>query len=112
MVLQISLGELDKIGIMSPALLWMSLDFVIDISQSVVHIHFQLGEESSVLSEHIFKVNLDTMSKNNWIRDLHHCCLHVERHHQLFILAVLNLGLKKRLQCFDGQLGCVYHLPS
>merc|ERR1719186_757704 len=62
-------------------LLGMSFNLVINIAQSIVNIHTKLFEQVRVLSKDIFEVNLDHVAEHDGVRNFHHGCLHVQRHH-------------------------------
>merc|ERR1719233_182049 len=93
-------------------LLRMSLDFVINIAKSVVYINFQFCEKVSVLSKDILEEDLDTVSEDDRVRHLHHGSFHVKGHHQLLVIAVLDLLLKESTESSSVHLGSINNLTS
>ena len=72
---------------------------------TVVGSDLQLVKESAVLGEDVLVVDPDTVTEDDGVRHLHHGGLHVERHHQLLLVAVVDLLLKELAQSLGIHAG-------
>ena len=68
------------------------LDLVVEIDHAVIDVDAQFVEGLAVLLESVLVVDLDAVTENDRMRDLHHRCLDVQREEDAGFAAVFQLG--------------------
>lgn len=93
-------------------LLGVASDLVVDVPQAVVGVHAKLLEQSRVLSEDFLVVDLDHVTEQDGVGDLHHGGLEVQGHHEPLVLAITQLRLEELCEGGDAHPGGVDHFPG
>ena len=73
-------------------------DTVINTADTVVRVYAQFCKEFSVFGKQVLVENLDCVAENDRMRDLHHCCLHMQREHHPRFSRIFHLFFKELAQ--------------
>ena len=78
-------------------------DFGVNITNTVINVYTQLGEQVGVLSQYVFIENRNSVTENNRVRHLHHGGFHVQREQNALCFSIGNFSFDKAAQSGNTQ---------
>ena len=91
---------------------WQSFDFFVQAAHTVIGIHTQFFKQLGMLFKSIFVENLYGVTEHDWMRNLHHGCLHVQGQHHASLISIFDFFFIELAKCFFAHIHAVDDFAS